>query len=563
MKRMFMKISKYLTLLAVLLSASYVTVTAQGVYQAWVAEYSEGPGLTSEGKCIAADKDGNVYVAGVSFTYSTSDDILLIKYSPQGETLWIRKYDGGYAYSAESPRDMILDQQGNVYITGAIWGTGTANWDYITIKYSPDGDIIWVRKYTGPSTYRDFPSAMTINDSGYIYVTGGSGQSQYASDYVTIKYSSAGDSIWVKRYNAPYDSNDIATDIVVDKNGNVYVTGISWEPDTTVPGWWQYNFTTLKYSHTGELLWENRLGPTCPYLDWAGGSVHIAIDKDSNVIVSGSRAGCCCSWVHLTAKYSQQGQLLWSKAYKGFSYDIGVDSQSNIIVVGPTESGDSTLTDFLLVKFSTDGESLWTSRFNDPINSNVYGSLSNVDIDGNIYVSGSIHDSVATYDVATAKFSQTGNLEWQITYDKSDVDYPKDLTIDTAGSVYITGSSEVWGQIQSLFVVKYSPVITDASDNKQGIIPTIWSLSQNYPNPFNPSTTIRFTLPISGHVSLEIFNILGQRVKTVMNENLSAGYQQITWDGTDQHGKQVASGIYFYRLQTNDFSETKKMVLMR
>jgi hypothetical protein len=560
---MIRKIMKASILFSMLVFFYDTSTNAQGIYEAWVAEYSEDPCLSTEGKCIAVDKDANVYVAGVSFTYSTSEDILLIKYSPLGDTLWVRKYNGGYTYSQEFPRDMILDPQGNVYITGATLGTGTNGWDYVTIKYSPDGDTLWARKYNGLGNSRDFPIAMDIDDSGNIYVTGGGGQSQYSFDYATIKYTPSGDTVWARRYKGPGDSSDYATDIVVDKNGNVYVTGISWTADTINGYGGSYYFATLKYSSTGELLWENRLGPTCAYLEQTGGSAKIAIDSDTNVIISGSPSYSWCLPVHVTTKYSPSGQTIWSKRFDGFAYEIGTDSQSNVLVVGPARKGDSVYTDFIIVKLSKDGDSLWTSKFNDPINANVYGSLSCVEIDGNTYVSGSIHDSVATYDVATAKFSPIGNLEWEITYDKTDYDYPKDLTIDTAGNVYITGGSQVCGQIPSLFVIKYSPVITDVKGTKQRIVPTSWSLSQNYPNPFNPSTNIRFNLPTSGHVTLEIFNILGQKVKTLVDENLSAGYQQIIWDGTDQSGNKVASGIYFYRLLTKDFSQTKKMVFFK
>ncbi len=79
-------------------------------------------------------------------------------------------------------------------------------------------------------------------------------------------------------------------------------------------------------------------------------------------------------------------------------------------------------------------------------------------------------------------------------------------------------------------------------------IPSEYSLSQNYPNPFNLSTNIRFALPNAGRVDLEIFNILGQKIKSVISDELPAGYHQAIWDGCDDTGKPVASGVYFTRL---------------
>ncbi len=88
-------------------------------------------------------------------------------------------------------------------------------------------------------------------------------------------------------------------------------------------------------------------------------------------------------------------------------------------------------------------------------------------------------------------------------------------------------------------------------------------LEQNYPNPFNPSTSINFYLPQAGNVSVEIFNIAGQRVRTIADGTYSAGQHQVEWNGISEDGSAVASGIYFYRLRTDDFTATKKMMLMK
>ncbi|HEX9911915.1 MAG TPA: T9SS type A sorting domain-containing protein [candidate division Zixibacteria bacterium] len=94
-------------------------------------------------------------------------------------------------------------------------------------------------------------------------------------------------------------------------------------------------------------------------------------------------------------------------------------------------------------------------------------------------------------------------------------------------------------------------------------IPTVFSLSQNYPNPFNPKTLIRFTLPKDSWVNIEVYNILGQRVKTLVNEKLTAGVKEVEWDSKGDNGLEVASGIYFYRIKADDFSDIKKMVMLK
>jgi hypothetical protein len=101
------------------------------------------------------------------------------------------------------------------------------------------------------------------------------------------------------------------------------------------------------------------------------------------------------------------------------------------------------------------------------------------------------------------------------------------------------------------------------SDITEGEVPNAYSLSQNFPNPFNPTTTIKFGLREKGLVTLKIYNVAGQLVKTLVNEVRDAGNYEITWDGSNNHDLKVASGVYFYKMNTKNFKETKKMVLLR
>jgi len=95
------------------------------------------------------------------------------------------------------------------------------------------------------------------------------------------------------------------------------------------------------------------------------------------------------------------------------------------------------------------------------------------------------------------------------------------------------------------------------------LIPTAYGLSQNYPNPFNPTTSIEFALPEASDVSLEIYNLLGQKVRTLVNGYVPAGYINTSWDGLDQNGNELSSGTYIYRLKTSEEFFTMKMVLMK
>jgi hypothetical protein len=123
--------------------------------------------------------------------------------------------------------------------------------------------------------------------------------------------------------------------------------------------------------------------------------------------------------------------------------------------------------------------------------------------------------------------------------------------------------------------------------NVKALLPTEYSLAQNYPNPFNPTTTIRYAIPSTEQraerreqrgesreqrtdsgldalrTTLKIYNILGQEVRALVDEEREPGYYAVTWDGRDEGGNEVPSGVYFYRIQAGDFSATRRMVLMK
>src|SRR5690606_23944442 len=95
------------------------------------------------------------------------------------------------------------------------------------------------------------------------------------------------------------------------------------------------------------------------------------------------------------------------------------------------------------------------------------------------------------------------------------------------------------------------------------VLPTAYSLSQNYPNPFNPTTQIRFALPQSGMVELKVYDVLGREVVTLINGEHNAGTYTVEWNGKNNYGAQVASGMYIYRIKSGNFVQTKKMMMLK
>ncbi|MFH2034812.1 MAG: T9SS type A sorting domain-containing protein, partial [Candidatus Zixiibacteriota bacterium] len=109
--------------------------------------------------------------------------------------------------------------------------------------------------------------------------------------------------------------------------------------------------------------------------------------------------------------------------------------------------------------------------------------------------------------------------------------------------------------------ITYTPSAMD--DDKNIVIPDNFSLEQNFPNPFNPSTTIRFNLPHLSKVNLSIYNLLGEKVMTLIDREMTAGVHSISWNGEDENGIKIGSGIYFYRLNSGQYEQSRKMILLK
>ncbi|MBU0983518.1 MAG: T9SS type A sorting domain-containing protein [candidate division Zixibacteria bacterium] len=126
-----------------------------------------------------------------------------------------------------------------------------------------------------------------------------------------------------------------------------------------------------------------------------------------------------------------------------------------------------------------------------------------------------------------------------------------------------SGQPDIFAEWGGPFCFRIYDVATDVDGDRPNL-PDHFALNQNYPNPFNPTTTILLDIPTKATVTVEVFNVLGQQVKTLLNADLApqANYR-VNWDGTDNSGSQVASGIYFYRMSAGDFVQTKKMMLLK
>jgi hypothetical protein len=346
----------------------------------WVRRYN-GPGDSwDDGRAVVLDPMGNVYVTGWTHSEAQAFNYVTIKYSASGVQQWLAYYHGG---GEDQAMDIGLDAAGNVYVTGTSSGEGTAG-DYATVKYNNLGEEQWVARYNGPGNTQDLAAALALDAQGNIYVTGSSGEgSENRSDYVTIKYNPSGVQQWVGRYTEFWD---YATAIDVDASANVYVTGYSYRIGT------YYDYTTVKYNTMGVEQWVRRFnGPgTSDDIPYA-----LKVDPSGSVVVTGDAFfEIDHGSDYGTVKYSPTGVEQWVARYNGpgdatdIAFDLAIDQSGDVHVTGGSRGAD-LVDDFYTIKYSASGVEQWAIRHSDE--GEIYDIAAAIGLDGSggVYVTGS------------------------------------------------------------------------------------------------------------------------------------------------------------------------------
>ncbi len=262
----------------------------------WVRHYhgNSASGL-GYGTAIAVDASGNVYVAGVGNYTGTGQDLIILKYDNNGTQLSSNRYDGP---GSDEPLAMVLDANANIHITGYSSNFPHGN-DILTLKYNSNCNIIWERLYNGPGDKNDRGLDMAVDALGNVFVTGVTDKSVSDADYITLKYDVDGTKLWDVSYDGSPNSNDLALGIALDPSGNVYVTGYSGIGASNTS---QINYATIKYNTDGVQQWLKVYdGPDGNY----DAGKDIVVDANGNVFVTGVSYSDATKLDAVTIKYTQ------------------------------------------------------------------------------------------------------------------------------------------------------------------------------------------------------------------------------------------------------------------
>ena len=527
MNKIFTSLKKFILIIYLIISLHSVISFAQPQIS-WVRKF--GADTWDIPHVIKTDNLGNIFVTGFFGLTTNNGKTPVLKYNLLGDTLWTRIFNPPDNLNS-SGSQLMLDDSLNIYISGR----------YI-LKYKQNGDLIYNRYY-GCST-----QTMSFDRNNNIIYGGRVIGSPY--NPTLLKCNKNGDSLWKKEYPQYSQGNfgiESVNGIAVDKQNNIIMIGMLYHGPST-----DRDFITIKFDPVGNVLWHVIYDGGAP----GGGydlPTRILLDSLDNIIVTGSSDGPSGGSNFYTVKYDPLGNVLWETrlSYDGAgSDDMKIDKNGFIYISGMTGS------QYVTLKYNSLGQLQW-SRIANGVGLQPASSLV-LDSAGNIYVACNSYAAQNIDQYQILKYSNNGNLLWTVTYLGNPVYhcFTTAIDVDKLGNVFVTGECQIPATGYDFVTLKI--------DQTTGIIqifseiPKSYSLYQNYPNPFNPTTNINYDIPASGFVSLKVFDIIGKEIETLVNEKQTAGSYSISFNAST-----YPSGIYFYKLETNNFSETKKMLLIK
>ncbi len=378
--------------------------------QIWMAKYN-GPGNGSDyASAVAVDSDGNVYVAGHSNGAGTSLDLTVISYDQEGEERWVARYDGP-SHRDDYAQALAIDDGNNLLVTGYSFGQGTEH-DYITLKFTSTGIQLWAARYNPPRNRDDSAIALALDKYGNVFVTGTDRVRSTSYDFATIKYDPSGKQLWLARFHGHGANFDSTKALAVDAEGYIYVSGLS---DDSENG---YDIVTVKYDSLGNQVWAVRFNGSADRIDTPSS---LTVDKHGNVYVSGRSIGENTASDYCLLKYNKNGNLIWVTIYNGpgngadTALCLALDHDSNLVVTGHSW-GDGTERDFATLKYDPDGKMLWEVRYNGSSNGEDVPRSLAVGPEDNIYVTGYSFGEKTAYDYVTVKYDSEGNQLWVARY---------------------------------------------------------------------------------------------------------------------------------------------------
>jgi len=465
----------------------------------WSSNY--GGDYNEQGYSGCALPDGGYAVLGSTFSFGDGDhDIYLLRLNSFGDTLWTRSYGGS---SADYGHDIQTTSDSGFIIVGLTRSFGSGNGDVYLIKTDSSGNVTWSRTFGG-GEFDEGWSVRQASDGGFV-VCG-----------------------TTNSFGAGY--------------ADVYL---------------------LKTDASGNLQWSKTFGGS-------GGESGSAVRRtlDGGYILTGSTGSFGTGYSSIyVIRTDSDGDSLWIKTFGGLKADFGYSVETlpdgSFIFAGASSSFGLGYGDAYLFKIDSDGFLLWEQAYGGSKDDRAYAVLPTSD--GGYIMAGTTESfGSGKIDCYVVRTDPLGEVIWKTTYGGSRSDFCRNIFTEPGSFCLIGHSYSFTSGGSDIYVVKADGEhMTAVEETFLPGLPESFFLAQNYPNPFNMTTTIEYTLSRGSQVRLTIYNVLGQEVALWNIPYAPAGTGSVVWDGHDSSGSPVSSGVYFYRFESADLVQTKKMVLIK
>lgn len=487
-------------------------------------------------------------ILSTSFLLGTLSLFFLIPSFSPAQITFEKTYGGPDTDCGYSVRQTL---DGGYVIAGYTESFGVGYEDVYLIKTDSLGNTLWERTYGGSEEDAGYSVCQTPSGEyaviGYTYSFGAG-----LSDVYLVGTDSMGNASWHKTYGG--NNSDRGWAIQHTPSGGYVITGY-----TRSFGAGNSDVYFLKTDSAGNALWDVTYGDIF-------NEYGFSVQKISNggYVIAGITESFGAGLVDVyLVRTDSLGIIVWDKTYGDSLDDWGCSVQPTLdgghVIAGWTESFGAGGTDVYLVKTDSLGDTVWTTTYGG--SSSDWGCSVLQTLDGGYIVSGyTCSLGAGGTDAYLVKTDSMGNTLWERTYGGSEEDagYSIQQTLD--GGYIITGWTESFGAGDlDVYLIKTDEngLVGIQEEDRRSKMENPKSL-QNQPNPFRRSTNISYTLPAAGHITLQVYDIAGRLVETLANGKEDAGIHQVHWQAND-----IRSGIYFYRLETGSFTDTKKMTLLR
>ncbi|MDQ3194107.1 MAG: SBBP repeat-containing protein, partial [Bacteroidota bacterium] len=518
----------------------YVNSFNSNCQSLWENKYDSRGFSNDFGSNIAEDDHGNIYVSGAN-----NREAFLIKYNKPMNELWryVVNDSNGFDPPYQFAPLIAMDNLNCIYLALSVSGINTG-YDILISKIDSIGNELFSIFNSGPGNSSDILKAMTTDEENNLYISGqkSSGSTFY---WFISKYSASGNLLWERNADQAYSQKIIARD------GNIYLMGHN---------------VTMKLSSDGNVIWKNTYQPN----NYVNTFYDFQLDKNKNLIACGMGVIPAEDENYIIVKYDVNGKMKWEKKYNGLrnssddARSIALDSLNNIYVTGNArEFSNNYQGAVTTLKLDTNGNIIWKKIISDISAYQIPSGKIKLDKFDNVYISsGNGYYSSINFQYMLVKYRSNGDSIWSSVYN-----HPKfknsayDFILTEDQNIIMTGKAYGNNTGYDITTLKYSQ--TSGISYNSSVLVNNFSLYQNYPNPFNPVTRIKFDIPpdVKGqtsNVKLIIYDALGRELTSLVNQELSPGSYEVEFDGSN-----LSSGVYFYKLHAGNFIETKGMVLIK